>query len=98
LKQLAFDFRFAYFLRIKNNILAIVAGSIAGTNMILFIVLGCVLALSALAYYIGFFTTSRASHWNNNQLVALLYYVPSNERVKIQDMHTFIESGGAILN
>jgi len=83
---------------IKGNILDIVRGSISFTSLILFLLMGVVLGLSILAYYIGFFTTARSFEWDNHQLISLLYFIPSAERSKIADIHTFIESGGAMIN
>jgi len=97
MEYMATDFT-ASSLIIKGNILDIVRGSISFTSLILFLLMGIVLGLSILAYYIGFFTTARSFEWDNQQLIALLYFIPSAERTKIADIHTFIESGGAMIN
>lgn len=64
----------------------------------LFSLAACVFATFGIYYYIGFSQASKRFSGNNRLLVCLVFAVNQADRVKYQELNTFIESSGASIN
>ncbi len=64
----------------------------------LFSLASCVFASFGIYYYIGFSQASRKFSGNNRLLVCLVFSINQNDRMKNQELNTFVESSGASVN
>lgn len=82
---------------IRDAIVGVVDSSIAKTSLYLFIQVGLIGALLIGSSAVILWTTPHHHRQTSNQLISLLYFIPQLERDKIQDINSFIESGGAMV-
>ena len=64
----------------------------------LFSLATCVFGTFGIYYYIGFSQASKRFSGNNRLLICLAFAINQAERVKYQELNTFIESAGASVN